>query len=122
MEPAVGARYQLHDTVAGPPAQHRRSPRRGSRPHPPRQSPAVWMETGKRALALADDRLERQFHADVARHIHEGPAVPQRIVQRGQLVLVGRDEGAEIALNELGMFVQGASKLRETTPWSVSSF
>ena len=112
---AVGARQQLDDAVGHPAVRadevlHQRHGRaflgHDDRVVHPRQL----------AGALADDRLERLLDDDVARHIDERAAVPQRVVQRAELVLVGRHGRAEVALHQLRVLPRGGVQVAEDDP------
>src|SRR5690606_955412 len=51
--------------------------------------------------------LERDLHVHALRHVDEGAAGPHGRVQRGELVVTGRDDRAEVLLEELGVLLQG---------------
>ena len=68
------------------------------------------------ARTLADDGLERLLDHDVARHIDERAAGPQRVVERAELVLVGRHGRAEVALHQLRVLPRGGVQVAEDDP------
>ena len=68
------------------------------------------------ARALADDGLERLVNDHVAGHVNERAAVPARIVQRAELVLVGGDRGAEVSLHQLRVGAASSIQVGEDHP------
>ena len=61
----------------------------------------------------AEVGLQRHFDADALRHVDERSAGPDRGVQRGELVVVGRDDRAEILLDQLRILADGAVHIQE---------
>ena len=54
----------------------------------------------------AEVRLQRDVDVHARRHVDERSARPHRGVQRGELVVAGRDDRAEVLLEELGVLAQ----------------
>ncbi len=54
----------------------------------------------------AEVGLQRDFDVHAGRHIDEGAARPHRGVQRGELVIAGRDDRAEVLVEELGVLAK----------------
>src|SRR5699024_6323292 len=50
--------------------------------------------------------LQRDLHVDTRRHVDERATRPHRGVQRGELVVTGRDDGAEVLLEDLRVLPQ----------------
>ena len=50
--------------------------------------------------------LERQRDLDALGHVHERAAGPHRRVERGELVVLGRDDGAEVLAEDLRVFLE----------------
>ena len=60
-----------------------------------------------RVLAVdAEIGLQRQRHGHALRHVDERAARPDRGVECGELVVLGRDDRAEVLLEDLRMFLQ----------------
>src|SRR5438067_6062441 len=58
-------------------------------------------------------RLERDVHLYARRHVDERPTAPYRRVQRGELVVVWRDDGPEVLLHDVGMFAKRRTHVAE---------
>ncbi len=54
----------------------------------------------------AEVGLQRERDLDALGHVHERAAGPDRAVERGELVVLGRDDGAEVLLEDLGVFLE----------------
>jgi hypothetical protein len=65
------------------------------------------------ALTLADDCLQWCLNDHISRHVNESPAVPKSIVQRAELVLIGRYHAAEVSLHELRKVTHGSIEVSE---------
>src|SRR6202035_4399793 len=61
----------------------------------------------------AEVGLQRNFHPHVLRHVDEAAAAPYRAVQRGELVVRGRNDGAEVLFNQVGIQAQGGIHVGE---------
>ena len=55
----------------------------------------------------AEIGLQRHVHGDAGRHVHEAAAAPHRGVERRKLVVLRRDDGAEVLAQQVGMLLQG---------------
>ena len=55
----------------------------------------------------AEVGLQRDVHVDPRRDVDEGAAGPHGGVQRGELVVAGRDDGAEVLLEQVLVLAQG---------------
>ena len=74
------------------------------------------MHPGELARPLADHRLQGLIDHDVARHIDEGAAVPERIMQRAEFVLVGGDDAVEVRLHQFGIAAHRLVQTGEDDP------
>ena len=84
----------------------------------------------QRALELAhvlrvdtEIGLQRHLHFDARRHVDERPARPHRRVERGKLVVGGRNDRREILTDDLGILldrgihVAEAARPARRAPW-----
>ena len=60
--------------------------------------------------------LQRDVDVHARRHVDERATRPHRGVQRGELVVAGRDDRAEVLLEELRMLLSAVSVSRKMTP------
>ena len=77
----------------------------------------------QRALELAgvlrvdpEVGLQRHLAVDAGRDVDERAAGPHRRVERGELVVPGRDDGAEVLLDQVGVLAQGRVHVAEQDP------
>ena len=61
----------------------------------------------------AEVGLQRDLHAHALRHVDERPTRPDRAVQSRELVVRGRDDRAEVLLEELGVIAQRGVRVGE---------
>ena len=61
----------------------------------------------------AEVGLEGDIHVDALRQIDEAAAAPGRGVQGGELVVVGRDDGAEVLTHQLRVLTKGGVGVHE---------
>ncbi len=80
----------------------------------------VLVDDDQRALELAhvlgvdpEVGLQRDLDVHALRHVDERPAGPDRGVQRGELVVAGRDDRAEVLLEQLGVLTQAGVGVEE---------
>ena len=66
-------------------------------------------------VLLVDAEVRLQRHVDVltGRHVDEAAATPHRRVERGELVVAGRDDRAEVLLDEIGVVAERVIHARE---------
>ena len=57
--------------------------------------------------------LKRKIHLHALGHVDEGPAAPHRAVQRGELVVRGRNDRAEVLPEELRVLLQSGARVEE---------
>ncbi len=80
----------------------------------------VLVDDDQRPLELAhvlgvdpEVGLERDVDVDTLRHVDEGAAGPHGRVQRGELVVTGRDDGAEVLVEELRVLLERGVGVQE---------
>ena len=60
--------------------------------------------------------LQRDVHLDTGRHVDERPAAPDRRVEGGELVVLDRDDRAEVLLDQVGILAQRRVGVDEDDP------
>ena len=90
---------------------------------------AALVGDDQRALELAhvlgvdaEVGLQRDLDVHARRHVDERAARPHRRVQRGELVVAGRDDGAEVLLEELGVLLQRGVGVHEDDALALELF
>ena len=66
--------------------------------------------------------LERDVDLDARRDVDERPAAPDRRVERGELVVLDRDDRAEVLLHQVGMLADRRVGVDEDDPLLLQVF
>ena len=90
---------------------------------------SVFVDDDERPLELAhvlgvdaEVRLQRDVDVDTLRHVNERATRPHRSVERGKLVVAGRDYGAEVLLEDFRLFLQRGIGVKEEDPLCLKVF
>ncbi len=89
----------------------------------------VLVDDDQRPLELAhvlgvdpEVGLQRDLDVHALRHVDERAAGPDRRVQRGELVVAGRDDGAEVLLEDLRVLLERGVRVHEDHTLSLELF